>query len=121
MTNFEIEQGFDYLRSIGLAQFIGHADGVIRFSPSDLDYSRWIVRYDPDEKNFCIITVVRNSPSYPFDFNTYNAIYAKNVKELEQMTQKALSLINDGQKRQADMKKEARIKEIKNAAERFEA
>ena len=120
MTNLEIQQGFDYLRSIGLTALITHKDGDIRYIPPNFDYSRWIVRYDADEKNFCIITVVRNSPSYPFDFNTYNAIYAKNFKELQQMTQKALSLINDGQKRQADMMKEARIKEIEKAAERFE-
>ena len=121
MTNVEIQQGFDYLRSIGLTPFISHADGDIRYSPPDLEYSRWIVRYDAAKKDFCIITVVRNSPTYPYDFNTYNAVYAKNVKELEQMTQKALSLINDGQKMQAEMKKKARIKEIERAAERFEA
>lgn len=120
MTNLEIQQGFDYLRSIGLSPHINHADGDIRYTPLGLGYSRWIVRYDAAKKDFCIITVVRNSPSYPFDFNTYNAVYAKNFKELQQMTQTALSLINDGQKRQADMTKEARIKEIKKAAERFE-
>lgn len=120
MTNLEIQQGFDYLRSIGLTTFISHKDGDIRYFPSDLGYSRWIVRYDAEEKNFCIITVVRNSPSYPFDFNTYNAIYAKNIKELQQMVQKALSLIKDGQKQQADMMKEAKIKAIKSAAERFD-
>lgn len=120
MTNAEIQQGFDYLRSIGLTPFISHKDGDIRYSPPDLDYARWIVRYDADEKNFCIITVIRNSPTYPYDFNTYNAIYAKNVNELQKMTQKALLMINEGQKRQADMKKEARIKEIEQAAERFE-
>lgn len=121
MTNLEIEQGFDYLRSIGLTPFISHADGDIRYIPQGLDYSRWIVRYDAAKKNFCVITVVRNSPSYPFDFNTYNAFYVKNVKELQQMTQKALSLINDALKMQADMRKKARIKEIERAAERFEA
>jgi len=120
MTGLEIGQGFDYLRSIGLSQFISHADGDIRFSPPDFDYSRWIVRYDADNKSFCVITVVHNSPTYPYDFNTYNAIYAKNVKELEQMTQKALSLIKDGQKRQADMKKEAKLKTITSAAEPWE-
>lgn len=120
MTNVEIEQGFDYLRSIGLSQYISRADGDIRFSPPDLDYSRWIVRYDADKKTFCIITVVRNSQFYPYDFNTYNAIYAKNCEELEKMTQKALSLINDGQKRQADMQKKAKIKAITTVAERWE-
>lgn len=120
MTNVEIQQGFDYLRSIGLTPVISQ-DGDIRYIPQDLDYSRWIARYDSEEKNFCIITVVHNSPSYPFDFNTYNAIYAKNFQELQKMTQKALSLVNDGLKMQADMKKKARIKEIERAAERFEA
>jgi hypothetical protein len=120
MTNLEIEQGFDYLRSLGLTQEI-RKNGDIRFIPPDLEYYRWIVRYDAAKKNFCIITTVRNSPTYPFDFNTYNAVFAKNYEELQQMTQKALSLVNDGEKRQADMKKEARIKEIERAAERFEA
>lgn len=82
MTNSEIQQGFDYLRSIGLTPRISHADGDIRYTPVGLGYSRWIVRYDAAKKDFCIITVVRNSPSYPYDFNTYHAIYAKNIKEL---------------------------------------
>lgn len=120
MTNLEIQQGFDYLRSTGLSQRISHADGDIRYFPSDLGYSRWIVRYDAAKKNFCVTTAVRNSPSYPYDFNTYNAVFVKNVKELQQMVQKALSLINDAQKRQADMMKESRLKEIKRAAEEFE-
>lgn len=120
MTNLEIQQGFDYLRLVGLSAFIIHKDGDIRYTPPDLDYSRWIVRYDAEKKNFCIITVVRNSSFYPYDFNTYNAIYAKNFKELQQMVQKALSLIKDGQKRQADVMKEARIKAIKRAAEKFD-
>ena len=120
MTNLEIQQGFDYLRSLGLTQEI-RKDGDIRYIPQGLEYYRWIVRYDAAKKNFCIITTVRNSPTYPFDFNTYNAVFAKNYEELQQMTQKALSLVNDGEKQQADMKKKARIKEIERAAERFEA
>lgn len=120
MTNSEIQRGFDYLRSIGLTSFMSQPGGDIRYTPVGLGYSRWIVRYDAAKKDFCIITVVRNSPSYPYDFNTYHAIYAKNIKELQQMVQKALSLIKDGQKQQADMMKEARIKAIKSAAERFD-
>ena len=120
MTREEVKSCFEYLRSLGLTQEI-RKDGDIRYIPQGLEYYRWIVRYDAAKKNFCIITTVRNSPTYPFDFNTYNAVFAKNYEELQQMTQKALSLVNDGEKQQADMKKKARIKEIEKAAERFEA
>ena len=121
LSNLEIQKGFDYLRSLGLTAYISHKNGDIRYAPADLNYSRWIVRYDADEKNFCVITVIRNSPTYPFDFNTYNAIYVKNFEGLQQMTQNALAKIDAAQKQQAVMKKEARIKEIEKAAENFEA
>lgn len=120
MTNSEIQQGFDYLRSIGLSVFISQ-DGDFRYTPQNFDYSRWIVRYDAHEKHFVVITIVHNSPIYPFDFNTYNAVAARNYEELKRMTQQAILMIDEGQKRQADMKKQARIKEIVKAAENFEA
>ena len=120
MTNVEIQQGFDYLRSIGLSSIIT-PDGDIRYMPLNFEYSRWIVRYDANERHFVVITVVRNSPSYPFNFNTYNAVSARNFEELQRMTQQALLMLDEAQKRQADMMKEARIKEIEKAAGVFEA
>lgn len=119
MTNLEIQKGFDYLRSIGLSPSISQ-DGDIRYIPPNFDYSRWIVRYDALEQHFVVITVVRNSPTYPYNFNTYNAVSARNYEELQRMTQQAILMLDEGQKRQADMMKEAKIKEIEKAAERFE-
>lgn len=120
MTNVEIQEGFDYLRSVGLSPRIG-PDGDIRYIPKDFDYTRWIVRYDAREQHFVVITVVRNSPTYPFNFNTYNAVLARDYAELQRMTQQALLMFVEAQRRQAVMQKEARIKEIEKAAENFEA
>lgn len=122
MTDEEVKDCFEYLKSLGLLTSLGQAfsgDKDCRFYSEDLDSIQWIARYEYLYQRFSVVTFISVEDAYPHYIITYAAKTAETPYQLEVRVKSALALLDDARKKRIGLLKKGKNKQIKSAADEW--
>lgn len=135
MISEEVNKCFEYLNNevSGLSLDIGETgnpwdDTVKRWFPSNLSWKEWLVKYETDASlagadcyKIRVITESYVESVYPFTIHFWAALRVDTFIEFKNRLLYAFDLLTKARKQQAECLADWKRKQIKKAAEGFEA